>query len=94
MATTRGPGTIRVEVIQAWPHQYDAANVVLPAGATVADAIMAAALTPAAHVGVAVYGEMAACDLRLRDGDRVELLRPLSIDPKEARRRRAGKSAS
>jgi putative ubiquitin-RnfH superfamily antitoxin RatB of RatAB toxin-antitoxin module len=25
----------------------------------------------------------------LREGDRVELLRPLQVDPKEARRRRA-----
>lgn len=94
MTAIREPGTIRVEVIQAWPHQYDTAHVVLPEGATVADAITAAALPPAAHVGVAVYGEMVACDQQLRDGDRVELLRPLSIDPKEARRRRAGKSAS
>jgi putative ubiquitin-RnfH superfamily antitoxin RatB of RatAB toxin-antitoxin module len=27
----------------------------------------------------------------LRDGDRVELYRPLTVDPKEARRRRAAK---
>jgi putative ubiquitin-RnfH superfamily antitoxin RatB of RatAB toxin-antitoxin module len=28
---------------------------------------------------------------RLAEGDRVELYRPLVIDPKEARRRRAGR---
>jgi uncharacterized protein len=83
-------GQIRVEVIQAWPRRYESAHVNLPEGATVAQAIAAAGLTPADHVGIAVHGEMATNDRPLRDGDRVELLRPLTIDPKEARRRRAG----
>ena len=83
-------GQIRVEVIQAWPRRHEATNVKLPEGATVAEAVAAAGLTPAAHVGIAVHGEMAASGRPLRDGDRVELLRPLIIDPKEARRRRAG----
>ncbi|MGO4781918.1 RnfH family protein, partial [Lysobacter sp. 2RAB21] len=39
--------------------------------------------------GYAVFGVKAAADTRLRDGDRVELLRALQIDPKDARRRRA-----
>jgi putative ubiquitin-RnfH superfamily antitoxin RatB of RatAB toxin-antitoxin module len=36
-----------------------------------------------------VFGEPATPETRLRDGDRVEVYRPLQIDPKEARRRRA-----
>jgi uncharacterized protein len=84
-------GRIHVEVVQAWPRSYESARVDLPEGATVAEAIAAAGLTPGGHVGVAVYGDIATADQRLRDGDRVELLRPLTIDPKEARRRRAGK---
>lgn len=83
--------TIRVEVIQAWPRRYEAASVEVPEGATVEAAIIAAGLTPGGHVGIAVHGETAASDQPLRDGDRVELLRPLVVDPKEARRRRAGK---
>ena len=83
-------GQIRVEVIQAWPGRHEASRVDLPEGATIAEAIEAAGLTPADHVGVAVHGEIAASDRPLHDGDRVELLRPLMIDPKEARRRRAG----
>ena len=83
-------GQIRVEIIQAWPRRHEAALVDLPEGATVAEAIAAAGLTPANHIGIAVHGEIAASDRPLRDGDRVELLRPLAIDPKEARRRRAG----
>lgn len=83
---------IHVEVIQAWARRHEAVDVDLPEGATVAEAIAAAGLlTPGGHAGVAVYGEIATADRRLQDGDRVELLRPLTIDPKDARRRRAGK---
>ena len=38
---------------------------------------------------MAVFGVRAESDAVLRDGDRVELLRPLQADPKDARRRRA-----
>ena len=83
---------MRVEVIRAWPRRHEATTLELPQGATVADAIAAAAFPqqqiPAA---VAIHGETVAMDQRLQDGDRVELLRPLLLDPKEARRRRAEK---
>ena len=38
---------------------------------------------------VGVYGERVDRGRRLRSGDRIELYRPLRLDPKEARRRRA-----
>lgn len=85
---------IRVEVVQAWPRKHQAAWADLAEGATIAEAIAAAGLTPKAYAGVAVHGEIATDDRRLQDGDRVELLRALTIDPKEARRRRAGKSTT
>ena len=43
-----------------------------------------------ARVPVGVFGESVGRELKLREGDRVEIYRPLLIDPKEARRRRAG----
>ena len=80
-----------IEVIGAWPRRHDSVILALPDGATVADALAAAAFPhqekPAA---VAIHGETVDLDQTLRDGDRVELLRPLLLDPKEARRRRAG----
>ncbi|MES2671951.1 MAG: RnfH family protein [Pseudomonadota bacterium] len=85
---------MHIEVIRAWPRRHESMMLALPEGATVADALAAAAAafpqqeTPAA---VAIHGERAALDQPLREGDRVELLRPLLLDPKEARRRRAGK---
>ena len=39
-------------------------------------------------VAYAIFGQRADGEAVLRDGDRVELLRPLVADPKEARRQR------
>ncbi len=38
---------------------------------------------------VGIYGRRVALTETVRDGDRVEIYRPLTADPKEARRRRA-----
>lgn len=40
---------------------------------------------------VGIHGRLAARDAILRDGDRVELYRPLKVEPKEARRKRLRK---
>lgn len=63
--------------------------LVLPDSATVAEAVAASGFMLEGIAGYAVFGERVSNDSRLRDGDRLELLRPLQIDPKEARRRRA-----
>jgi len=39
--------------------------------------------------GIGVWGRPCPLDTPLRDGDRVEIYRPLAVDPKEARRLRA-----
>ncbi|HET6395275.1 MAG TPA: RnfH family protein [Pseudoxanthomonas sp.] len=81
---------LRVQVVLAWPHRHLQRELRLEAGATVADAVREAALGHEAEIaGYAVFGVAAGADTPLRDGDRVELLRPLQADPKEARRRRA-----
>lgn len=81
-----------VDVVLAWPRRHLARRVSLPAGATVGEAVAAArfdAADMACVTGLAVHGERADAGAPLRDGDRVELLRPLQADPKEARRSRA-----
>ncbi|MCY4128392.1 MAG: RnfH family protein [Gammaproteobacteria bacterium] len=40
-------------------------------------------------VAFAVWGEEVTAEHELKDGDRLELLRPLPVDPMEARRRKA-----
>lgn len=38
-----------------------------------------------------IYGKLKTLDTLLREHDRIEIYRPLTADPKDARRRRAGK---
>lgn len=86
---------IRVEVAYALPERQVLLPVRLPAGATVRDAVQAsgiAGLFPGIEIGVTkvgIFGHLTDWDQPLRDGDRVELYRPLKADPKEIRRRLA-----
>ena len=81
---------MRVQVVIAWPHRLEQRWLDLEPEATVADAVRAAALAGDDQVaGYAVFGVVAQPATQLREGDRVELLRPLQVDPKEARRKRA-----
>lgn len=81
---------MRVQVVIAWPHRFEQRELQLAPGATVADAVAAAGLGPLDTLaGYAVFGAVVELHAPLQDGDRVELLRPLQLDPKEARRRRA-----
>ena len=82
---------MRVEVVRAWPRRHESVAVELPLGATVSTAVAASGFDLDGIVAYAVFGERVAPDAVLHDGDRVELLRPLLVDPKEARRRRAQK---
>ncbi len=67
----------------------------LPAGATALDAIRAAglleppgAIDPSTQA-LGVWGRACTPATPLKEGDRVEVYRPLALDPKEARRQRA-----
>jgi len=83
---------MRIEVIRALgPKAPDIQQVTLelPEGASVADALALSGLDAPALAGYAIYGEPVNPSHPLRDGDRLELLRPLQLDPKQARRRRA-----
>jgi len=83
---------MKVEVVYARPRQARAVQVELAPGATVRDAIAASGHRLKDEEAVGVFGKRAAMDQPLAEGDRVEIYRPLAIDPKEARRRRARKA--
>ena len=78
------------------PHAgaVDDVRLRLPSGASIADALRASGLLqrhPALDMATAALGVWGALRVRqdlLRDADRVEVYRPLVVDPKEARRRR------
>jgi putative ubiquitin-RnfH superfamily antitoxin RatB of RatAB toxin-antitoxin module len=80
---------LRVEVVRAWPRRHALVALELAAGATVADALRACGLPMEGVAAQAIFGERVPAARQLQDGDRVELLEPLRLDPKEARRRRA-----
>lgn len=77
---------LRVQLVVALPRCERIFALELPDGATVQDALAKAGLE-ARSAGI--FGETVPLETRLADGDRVEIYRPLKIDPKEARRRRA-----
>ncbi len=84
-----------VEVVHAAPGVATVRQVALEPGAMVADAIAAAGMEKLlTGAGAGVWGRRVEMDFVLRDGDRVEIYRPLTADPKEARRRRVGRAGS
>lgn len=89
------PPRLRIRVVCLRPGLVFERSLLLPAGATVGEAVVAsgaretAADAAAAHPAVGVFGQLRSLADPLSDGDRVEIYRPLTIDPKEARRIRA-----
>jgi putative ubiquitin-RnfH superfamily antitoxin RatB of RatAB toxin-antitoxin module len=87
---------LRVEVVYALADVQDIVVLELPGGAVARHAVEASGLLK--HRGLAelrlqfgISGKRISPDDPLHDGDRVEILRPLAMDPNEARRRRARK---
>lgn len=76
------------------PQQVDHVRLSLPAGATLIDALLASGLIERHpeikpdEVKLGVWGKRKQPGDSLREGDRVEVYRPLKVDPKEARRQR------
>jgi putative ubiquitin-RnfH superfamily antitoxin RatB of RatAB toxin-antitoxin module len=89
-----------LHVAVAWsarPGEAREVAVELPAGARVLDAIRASgamqgeAAIDISTQAIGIWGRTVALEAALAEGDRVEIYRPLVMDPKEARRRRAGR---
>jgi len=87
--------TVTVQIVFAGSESIVRRSVELASGATLADAIrisgIALQIENFDESQVGVFGRVVDSATVLRDGDRVEIYRPLKIDPKEARRRRAGR---
>ena len=89
---------IEIEVIYAFPDNQMLLRLSLPAGTTAQQAVKASGILgifpeisfPQNKLGI--FGKLVKPDTTLRSRDRVEIYRPLIIDPKEGRRRRAKES--
>lgn len=89
---------LRVSVVYALPDEQIIEALSVPEGTTVEQAVAASGLLSRfpeitqAGLNCAIFGRVVPLDRPLENGDRVELLRPLLIDPKENRRRAAARS--
>jgi uncharacterized protein len=95
-----GTATIRVEVACALPGRQVGMVLELPAGSSLRQAIEASGIAQQcpeldlARAGFGVFGRAVTPAQSLRDGDRVEIYRPLLIDPKRWRFERAARSGN
>jgi putative ubiquitin-RnfH superfamily antitoxin RatB of RatAB toxin-antitoxin module len=86
---------VKVTLAIAWPDRQDVLELTMPPGSTVADAIAGARLAERypgrdlSGLQAGIWSRACARDAALREGDRVELYRPLAADPKQMRRDRA-----
>ena len=88
-----GP-TVRIEVAHALPERQLVVALELPPGTTAREAACRAGLDAqfpgldSNRCPLGVFGRLVADGYRLREGDRLELYRPLPRDPRDARRDR------
>ena len=86
---------IDVEVVYALAERQGMMKVRMPAGSTLQRAIELSGLLQRypeidlANGCFGIYSRISKLDSVLRDRDRVEIYRPLIVDPKQARRQRA-----
>lgn len=89
--------SINVEVAYATPEKQVIREVNVDDGTTIGAAIVQSGImldfpeleSKLEDSAVGIFGKVAAMTTVLKDGDRVEIYRPLIADPKEVRRKRA-----
>ena len=83
---------LNIEVICAWRNRQEVVQVSLEEGATALDALRASGLRQrhpqidAGEPALGIFGRRVPPGTTLVQGDRVEVYRPLLVDPKESRR--------
>lgn len=92
---------LQVEVAYARPDRQEILSVQVPEGATAVDAVNQSGIVAifpeidAETIDMGIFGKAIKkpAEQELREGDRIELYRPLLIDPKQARLNRAKKKS-
>lgn len=86
---------LSVEVVSAREGRLSRRTVEMPAGSTVLAAVEVSAILELLPAGLfdstqlGIFSRRVRADDLVQEGDRIEIYRPLLIDPMEARRRRA-----
>ena len=88
---------VRISVVYVAPGVEHVVELAMATGASIADAVRESGLASrilgfavGAH-SVGVWGRVRPAEALLVSGDRVEIYRPLSVDPNVARQRRVAK---
>ena len=94
-----GEGAVHVEVVYALPDRQRVVTLALPeTGLTVQAAVERSGLLDEfpnlrdRPLVLGIYGTVCLPDRPLRDRDRVEIYRPLQVDPRAQRRERAAQA--
>lgn len=91
------PAVVRVTVVYALPEEQHCVALALAPGATLLQAVAASRLCErfaapgGAPLEAGIFNRRCPPDTVLQDGDRVEIYRPLQIDPKVARHQRVAR---
>ncbi len=89
---------INIEILYATAAQSYLLSVAVPIGSTIAQGIEASGILEQCpdidltQNKVGIFSKLKSPDDLLKEGDRIEIYRPLKIDPMEARRRRVKNS--
>lgn len=84
---------ISVEIVFALAESQELLAVSVPTGSTVADVISISGFVECfpqhnlADLAVGIWGRVVENDRTVVDGDRVEIYRPLELNPRDARRK-------
>lgn len=90
-------GEMRIQICYALPDRQLLRDLTVAKGTTIGEAIRLSGITreltdiDLTTCRVGIYGKVKSLEAQLREGDRIEIYRPLRADPKDARRRRAQK---
>jgi putative ubiquitin-RnfH superfamily antitoxin RatB of RatAB toxin-antitoxin module len=90
---------VEATVVYALPERSHLFQIRVPRGTTVGSAIQACGILRAApelagrDLDVGIFGRCCALGEPVQAGDRIEIYRPLKVDPKTARRERAATKA-
>lgn len=94
-----GGEAIEVEVAYALPDRQALLRISVPAGTTALEAARRSGLEAqfpdlviSEESRLGIFGQIVSPSQILREGDRVEIYRPLRADPKEVRKARAARS--
>jgi putative ubiquitin-RnfH superfamily antitoxin RatB of RatAB toxin-antitoxin module len=89
---------LAVEVVYALPDRVIGVTARVPSGTTVGETIEQSGIARLVQdidprtAPAGIFGRVVARSTPVRDGDRIEIYRPLVADPKQARRQRSGRS--